>query len=258
MEATGWLGTDVVKRFGFASFLYFYHDFWSLVVSDSLNMPLFDTVSFLFSLTFVLSIGYAKDFGSLCSTCKQITDHFNKVGPVLCAFKVTGVSIKWQHSLVTKWKINYMMAFIHVGVWKNCKEKFWWWKYSMGRTETLKVWDQVRASPLDWIKPSSDVHLWVYMHVKFVKGFMCVLLLPYSQSSCIVSLHCWHGLYAATSLSDSLWCFSSEIRLVEILEGLCESSSFECNHMVEEHEEHFETWWFKRSGGGNVWHYLFR
>lgn len=35
---------------------------------------------------------------------------------------------------------------------------------------------------------------------------------------------------------------------MEILEGLCESSSFECNHMVEEYEEHFETWWFKRSG----------
>lgn len=42
--------------------------------------------------------------------------------------------------------------------------------------------------------------------------------------------------------------FLSEIRLMEILEGLCDSSSFECNHMVEEHEEHFETWWFKRSG----------
>lgn len=38
----------------------------------------------------------------------------------------------------------------------------------------------------------------------------------------------------------------SEIRLMEIVEGLCDSSSFECNHMVEEHEEHFETWWFKR------------
>uniref|UniRef100_A0A8C2XSZ2 Cysteine-rich with EGF-like domains 2 n=1 Tax=Cyclopterus lumpus TaxID=8103 RepID=A0A8C2XSZ2_CYCLU len=39
---------------------------------------------------------------------------------------------------------------------------------------------------------------------------------------------------------------TSEIRLMEILEGLCDSSSFECNHMLEEHEEHFETWWFKR------------
>uniref|UniRef100_A0A3P9JYE5 Cysteine-rich with EGF-like domains 2 n=1 Tax=Oryzias latipes TaxID=8090 RepID=A0A3P9JYE5_ORYLA len=39
---------------------------------------------------------------------------------------------------------------------------------------------------------------------------------------------------------------TSEIRLVEILEELCESSSFECNQMVEENEELFETWWFKR------------
>uniref|UniRef100_H3CMS9 Cysteine-rich with EGF-like domains 2 n=1 Tax=Tetraodon nigroviridis TaxID=99883 RepID=H3CMS9_TETNG len=39
---------------------------------------------------------------------------------------------------------------------------------------------------------------------------------------------------------------TSEIRLMEIVEGLCESSSFECNHMVEEHEEQLETWWFKR------------
>lgn len=45
---------------------------------------------------------------------------------------------------------------------------------------------------------------------------------------------------------SSLVSFDSEIRLVEIVEGLCDSSSFECNHMVEEHEEHFETWWFKR------------
>uniref|UniRef100_A0A8D0BVI9 Cysteine rich with EGF like domains 2 n=1 Tax=Salvator merianae TaxID=96440 RepID=A0A8D0BVI9_SALMN len=37
----------------------------------------------------------------------------------------------------------------------------------------------------------------------------------------------------------------SEIRLVEIIENLCDSSNFECNNMVEEHEEHIETWWFK-------------
>lgn len=36
---------------------------------------------------------------------------------------------------------------------------------------------------------------------------------------------------------------------MEIVEGLCDSSSFECNRMVEEHEEHFETWWFKRCDG---------
>ncbi|XP_038595018.1 cysteine-rich with EGF-like domain protein 2 [Micropterus salmoides] len=39
---------------------------------------------------------------------------------------------------------------------------------------------------------------------------------------------------------------TSEIRLMEIVEGLCDSSSFECNRMLEEHEDHFETWWFKR------------
>ncbi|XP_032444719.1 cysteine-rich with EGF-like domain protein 2 [Xiphophorus hellerii] len=39
---------------------------------------------------------------------------------------------------------------------------------------------------------------------------------------------------------------TSEIRLMEILEDLCDSSSFECNRMVEEHEEQFETWWFKK------------
>ncbi|XP_063301134.1 protein disulfide isomerase CRELD2 [Pelobates fuscus] len=38
---------------------------------------------------------------------------------------------------------------------------------------------------------------------------------------------------------------SSEIRLVEIIENLCDSSDFECNHMVEEHEEQIEKWWFK-------------
>ncbi|KAK0137160.1 Cysteine-rich with EGF-like domain protein 2 [Merluccius polli] len=39
---------------------------------------------------------------------------------------------------------------------------------------------------------------------------------------------------------------TSEIRLTEILEAVCDSSSFECNRMVEEHEDLFETWWFKR------------
>ncbi|KAE8616097.1 hypothetical protein XENTR_v10008716 [Xenopus tropicalis] len=38
---------------------------------------------------------------------------------------------------------------------------------------------------------------------------------------------------------------SSEIRLVEIIENLCDSTDFECNHMVEEHEEQIEKWWFK-------------
>ncbi|KAG9490094.1 hypothetical protein GDO78_005797 [Eleutherodactylus coqui] len=39
---------------------------------------------------------------------------------------------------------------------------------------------------------------------------------------------------------------SSEIRLVEIIENLCDSSDFECNLMVEEHEEQIEKWWFKK------------
>uniref|UniRef100_A0A3P8W072 Cysteine-rich with EGF-like domains 2 n=1 Tax=Cynoglossus semilaevis TaxID=244447 RepID=A0A3P8W072_CYNSE len=39
---------------------------------------------------------------------------------------------------------------------------------------------------------------------------------------------------------------TSEIRLMEIIEDLCDSSSFDCNHMLEEHEDKFETWWFKK------------
>ncbi|KAL0625568.1 Protein disulfide isomerase CRELD2 [Plecturocebus cupreus] len=37
----------------------------------------------------------------------------------------------------------------------------------------------------------------------------------------------------------------SEIRLLEILEGLCESSDFECNRMLEAQEEHLEAWWLQ-------------
>lgn len=62
---------------------------------------------------------------------------------------------------------------------------------------------------------------------------------------------CVYALFLYTPCVDVVMIFRdvfSEIRLVEILEGLCESSSFECNHMVEEYEEHFETWWFKRLG----------
>lgn len=39
---------------------------------------------------------------------------------------------------------------------------------------------------------------------------------------------------------------------MEIVEGLCDSSSFECNRMLEEHEDLFETWWFKRCGSANA------
>ncbi|KAM4882046.1 protein disulfide isomerase CRELD2 isoform 2-T2 [Thomomys bottae] len=37
----------------------------------------------------------------------------------------------------------------------------------------------------------------------------------------------------------------SEVRLLEILEGLCESSDFECNQMLEQHEEQLEDWWLQ-------------
>ncbi|XP_015424195.1 PREDICTED: cysteine-rich with EGF-like domain protein 2, partial [Myotis davidii] len=39
---------------------------------------------------------------------------------------------------------------------------------------------------------------------------------------------------------------SSEVRLMEIVESLCESSDFECNRLVEEHEEQLEAWWLRR------------
>nr|KAF6494390.1 cysteine rich with EGF like domains 2 [Rousettus aegyptiacus] len=37
----------------------------------------------------------------------------------------------------------------------------------------------------------------------------------------------------------------SEVRLLEIVERLCGSSDFECNRMLEEHEEHLEAWWLR-------------
>ncbi|XP_054941329.1 protein disulfide isomerase CRELD2 isoform X3 [Physeter macrocephalus] len=37
----------------------------------------------------------------------------------------------------------------------------------------------------------------------------------------------------------------SEVRLLEIMEGLCGTSDFECNHLVEEHEGLLETWWLR-------------
>ncbi|XP_068956416.1 protein disulfide isomerase CRELD2 [Petaurus breviceps papuanus] len=39
---------------------------------------------------------------------------------------------------------------------------------------------------------------------------------------------------------------SSEIRLLEIVENLCESDAFDCNHMVESNEEYLEDWWFRQ------------
>lgn len=37
-------------------------------------------------------------------------------------------------------------------------------------------------------------------------------------------------------------CFS-EIRLLEIMESLCDSSDFECNQLLEQQEEKLEAWW---------------
>lgn len=32
---------------------------------------------------------------------------------------------------------------------------------------------------------------------------------------------------------------------MEIVEGLCGSSDFECNTLLEENEEHLEDWWLR-------------
>nr|XP_055184002.1 protein disulfide isomerase CRELD2 isoform X1 [Nyctereutes procyonoides] len=37
----------------------------------------------------------------------------------------------------------------------------------------------------------------------------------------------------------------SEVRLLEITEGLCASSDFECHSLLEEHEDHLEAWWLQ-------------
>nr|XP_003461640.1 cysteine-rich with EGF-like domain protein 2 isoform X1 [Cavia porcellus] len=37
----------------------------------------------------------------------------------------------------------------------------------------------------------------------------------------------------------------SEIRLLEIMEGLCDSSDFECNQLLEQQEESLEDWWLR-------------
>ncbi|XP_023558345.1 cysteine-rich with EGF-like domain protein 2 [Octodon degus] len=37
----------------------------------------------------------------------------------------------------------------------------------------------------------------------------------------------------------------SEIRLLEIMEGLCPSSDFECNQLLEAQEENLEVWWHR-------------
>uniref|UniRef100_A0A673V6Y3 protein disulfide-isomerase n=1 Tax=Suricata suricatta TaxID=37032 RepID=A0A673V6Y3_SURSU len=37
----------------------------------------------------------------------------------------------------------------------------------------------------------------------------------------------------------------SEVRLLEIMESLCDSSDFDCHRMLEEHEERLEAWWLR-------------
>ncbi|KAK6178706.1 hypothetical protein SNE40_011228 [Patella caerulea] len=43
----------------------------------------------------------------------------------------------------------------------------------------------------------------------------------------------------------------SEIRLVEVMEYLCKGGDKECHHMLEEHEELIETFWYKEFGKNN-------
>lgn len=38
----------------------------------------------------------------------------------------------------------------------------------------------------------------------------------------------------------------SETRLVEVLEGVCSKSDFECHRLLELSEELVESWWFHR------------
>lgn len=40
--------------------------------------------------------------------------------------------------------------------------------------------------------------------------------------------------------------FSSETRLLEIVEAACEKTDFECNQLLEQIEDQVETWWFHR------------
>lgn len=44
----------------------------------------------------------------------------------------------------------------------------------------------------------------------------------------------------------TLCCVLSETRLVEVLEGVCSRSDFECHRLLELSEELVENWWFHR------------
>lgn len=41
-------------------------------------------------------------------------------------------------------------------------------------------------------------------------------------------------------------CPVSETRLVEVLEGVCSKSDFECHRLLELSEELVESWWFHK------------
>lgn len=41
-------------------------------------------------------------------------------------------------------------------------------------------------------------------------------------------------------------CSFSETRLVEVLEGVCSKSDFECHRLLELSEELVESWWFHK------------
>lgn len=49
-----------------------------------------------------------------------------------------------------------------------------------------------------------------------------------------------------TMFFSSLSCLLSETRLVEVLEGVCSKSDFECHRLLELSEELVEAWWFHR------------
>lgn len=44
----------------------------------------------------------------------------------------------------------------------------------------------------------------------------------------------------------ALPCLVSETRLVEVLEGVCSKSDFECHRLLELSEELVESWWFHK------------
>ena len=52
-----------------------------------------------------------------------------------------------------------------------------------------------------------------------------------------------HGLECVPTVPP---CPVSETRLVEVLEGVCSKSDFECHRLLELSEELVESWWFHK------------